>query len=76
MPGFRFGRFPGFRTTREDSRDERRRRRFFSPLWAFFWLILLIIVLGLIFGGYRKGTQINNPGSWVTVGSASISGGR
>jgi cell division protein FtsW (lipid II flippase) len=55
--------------------DERPRRRRASAIWALFWLILLIVVLGLIFGGYRKGTQINNPGSWITVGS-SISVGR
>ena len=74
MPGMRF---PGFRPLRGDreERDERdRRRRRFNPLWALFWLILLIIVLGLLFGGYRKGTQINNPGSWVTVGSAAVHG--
>jgi hypothetical protein len=34
-------------------------------MWAFFWLILLIVLLGLIFGGYRKGTPIKNPGSWL-----------
>jgi len=67
LPGMRF---PGSRTRREERRrEERPRRRGFSPLWALFWLILLIIVLGLIFGGYRKGTQINNPGSWITVGT-------
>jgi hypothetical protein len=36
-------------------------------IWALFWIVVLIVLLGLIFGGYRKGTQINNPGSWVSV---------
>lgn len=76
MPGMRF---PGPRLRREERREEyredrRRRRRGFNAIWAFFWLILLIIVLGLLFGGYRKGTQINNPGSWITVGSSISSG--
>ena len=57
MPGIRFR---GFRPPR----DERARRRS-SAVWAIFWLILLIVLLGLIFGGYRKGTPIKNPGSWL-----------
>lgn len=62
---------PGMRIPRRRTRphDERPRRRGFSALWAFFWLILLIIVLGLIFGGYRKGSQVHEPGSWITVGA-------
>ena len=61
---------PGLRIPRRErrDRDERRRRGGFNVLWAFFWLILIIVLLGLIFGGYRKGTQINNPGSWVSTG--------
>ena len=31
-------------------------------LWPLFWLILLIILLGLLFGGYRKGTKVSAPG--------------
>ena len=69
MPGRRF---PGSRRPR----DERPRRRGSSVVWALFWLILLIILLGLIFGGYRKGTQVDNPGSWVTVGTSISSGQR
>ena len=68
MPGFRI---PGSRRRR----DERERRRSSSAIWALFWIIVLIVLLGLIFGGYRKGTQVSNPGSWITVGT-SISGGR
>jgi hypothetical protein len=67
LPGFRYPRRSGYRTPRED----RRRRRFFNPFWALLWLIVLIIVLGLLFGGYRKGSQVKNPGSWVRVGSAA-----
>jgi hypothetical protein len=76
LPGLRFpGKVPGFRSRRQDERyerDGRRRRRYFNPLWIFLWLILLIIVLGLLFGGYRKGSKINNPGSSLTVRSAAI----
>jgi hypothetical protein len=71
LPGFRFpGRF-GFRRT---PREDRPRRRRFNPLWALLWLVVLIIVLGLLFGGYRKGSPVKNPGSWVTVGSAATVG--
>ncbi|HTJ68033.1 MAG TPA: hypothetical protein VL551_10920 [Actinospica sp.] len=58
-------RIPRVRRRRE---DERPRRRSFNALWAFFWLILIIILLGLIFGGYRKGTPVNNPGTWISTG--------
>lgn len=30
-------------------------------LWPIFWLILLIVLLGLLFGGYRKGTKVSAP---------------
>jgi hypothetical protein len=33
-------------------------------LWPLFWLILLIILLGLLFGGYRKGTKVSAPADW------------
>jgi hypothetical protein len=62
VPGFRIPRF---------RRDERPRRRF-NALWAFFWLVLLIILLGLLFGGYRKGTPIHHPGSWVRAAVSLI----
>jgi hypothetical protein len=69
LPGLRI---PRRRHHREEE-DRRPRRRGFNVLWAFFWLILIIILLGLIFGGYRKGSQINNPGSWVTAGISVLS---
>ena len=69
MPGLRY---PGSRRRR----DERPRRRGSSAVWALFWLILLIVLLGLIFGGYRKGTQVTNPGSWITVRTGISSGQR
>jgi hypothetical protein len=68
LPGLRI---PGSRRRR----DERPRRRGASAIWALFWIVVLIVLLGLIFGGYRKGTQINNPGSWMSVGTG-ISGSR
>lgn len=30
-------------------------------LWPMFWLILIIVLLGLLFGGYRKGTKVGAP---------------
>lgn len=30
-------------------------------LWPIFWLILIIVILGLLFGGYRKGTKVGAP---------------
>lgn len=42
---------------RDDGADGTRRRRRPGCLWMLFWIILVIIVLGLVFGGYRKGTK-------------------
>jgi hypothetical protein len=68
LPGYRY------RLRRRETRDERRRRPL-NALWLFFWLILIIILLGLIFGGYRKGSKV--PDSWIPVGhSAASVGGR
>ncbi len=46
----------------------RRRRQYDAsaprPLgcfWPLFWLILLVVLLGLLFGGYRKGTKVGAP---------------
>ena len=66
---------PGFRFQRREYREERRRRRGLNPLWLFFYLILIIIVLGLIFGGYRKGTPIKNGGLAAPAAAASVSAG-
>jgi hypothetical protein len=38
-------------------------------LWPLFWLILIIVLLGLLFGGYRKGTKVGAP----PVGGTSVS---
>jgi hypothetical protein len=62
LPGFRYPR-------RRPLEDGRRRRRPVSAFWLFLWLILIIIVLGLIFGGYRKGTK--DPGTWIPARSAA-----
>jgi hypothetical protein len=42
---------------RRPPEDGRRPRRSLNALWLLFWLILVIILLGLIFGGYRKGNK-------------------
>jgi hypothetical protein len=60
--------------TRRPPRDEDRRRRRLNPLWLFFWLILVIIVLGLLFGGYRKGTPIHNGGLGARPAAAALGG--
>jgi hypothetical protein len=39
--------------------------------WPLFWLILLIVLLGLLFGGYRKGTKVGAPQRVVPVTSYS-----
>lgn len=79
MPGSRIPRFrlSVSREPRDEHEHERkpRRRGFggFNPIWGFFWLILLIILLGLIFGGYRKGTPVHNPGQPLFPGRAAVS---
>jgi hypothetical protein len=40
-------------------------------LWPVFWLILIIVLLGLLFGGYRKGTKVGAPAP--AVGGTTIS---
>jgi hypothetical protein len=35
--------------------------------WPIFWLILIIVLLGLLFGGYRKGTKVGAPAHPVPV---------
>jgi len=55
-------------------------------LWPLFWLILLIVLLGLLFGGYRKGTKVSAPefgpvhgtgavAAWSTAASAAQGSG-
>jgi hypothetical protein len=46
-------------------RREAAERRRFGCLWLVFWVIALVVILGLIFGGWRKGTPIHNPSSDV-----------
>ncbi|HEX3783458.1 MAG TPA: hypothetical protein VHX38_27660 [Pseudonocardiaceae bacterium] len=41
-----------------------------------FWLFILVLVvllLGIIFGGYRKGTKVGAPGEIRLSGRASVS---
>lgn len=39
-------------------------------LWPIFWLILIIVLLGLLFGGYRKGAKVGAPAPAVGVATA------
>jgi hypothetical protein len=47
----------GFNPRRRRRREDGSRPRSLGCVWPIFWLILLIVLLGLIFGGYRKGTK-------------------
>lgn len=61
---------------RRPPQDGRRPRRSVNALWLFFWLILIIILLGLIFGGYRKGNKesgIPLPAAHRVTVAASVS---
>jgi hypothetical protein len=64
-------------------RRERRRRtdgsrpRSLGCVWPLFWLILLVVLLGLIFGGYHKGTKVGSQiefGGWSARSSGSTQG--
>lgn len=41
-------------------------------LWPLFWLILIVVLLGLLFGGYRKGAKIGAPASSATYSHARL----
>ena len=61
-------------------RSRRRREGQSGPrplgcLWPLFWLILLIVLLGLLFGGYRKGTKVGAPGFEPPRGTVSLAVG-
>lgn len=51
---------PRFRRRRQ-ARGENAAPRPLGCLWPVFWLILLIVLLGLLFGGYRKGSKVGAP---------------
>lgn len=50
---------PRFRRRRVDANSAAPRP--IGCLWPVFWLILILILLGLLFGGYRKGTKVGAP---------------
>ena len=59
---------PRFRGRRQVGADSAAPRPL-GCLWPIFWLILIIVLLGLLFGGYRKGTRVGAP----PVGGTSVS---
>jgi len=65
---------PGYRIRRRPQREGRPRRSV-NALWLFFWLILIIILLGLIFGGYRKGSKVSGSPAPAARTVATIVGG-
>jgi|HubBroStandDraft_1064217.scaffolds.fasta_scaffold576341_1 hypothetical protein len=63
----------GFKPRRRERREDGSRPRSLGCVWPLFWLILLIVLLGLIFGGYRKGTKVGSQPQFV--GSSIVSSG-
>lgn len=61
---------PRFRRRRVDPNSAAPRP--IGCLWPVFWLILIIILLGLLFGGYRKGTKVGAPAVGGTSYSYSV----
>jgi hypothetical protein len=51
----------GIRSRRREDRRESRRPRPLGCLWLIFWLLLIIVLLGLLFGGYHKGSKVSAP---------------
>jgi hypothetical protein len=61
-------------------RAERRERadgsrpRSLGCAWPAFWVVVLIVLLGLIFGGYHKGTKVGSQPEFV--GGSSFASSR
>jgi len=71
--------FLGFSSRRRERRrrEDGSRPRRLGCWWPLLWLILLIVLLGLIFGGYRKGTKVGSQiefGGWSARSSGSAQG--
>ena len=62
---------PRFRRRRQAGVDSAAPRPL-GCLWPIFWLILIIVLLGLLFGGYRKGTKVGAPEGRTVVQSYSL----
>jgi hypothetical protein len=41
--------------------EEQTRPRALGCLWPMLWVVLIIILLGLLFGGYHKGKKVSAP---------------
>jgi hypothetical protein len=63
---------PRFRRRRQAGVDSAAPRPL-GCLWPIFWLILIIVLLGLLFGGYRKGTKVGAPAPAYQSSSLSAS---
>ena len=57
--------FFGFNSRRRDRRvrEDGSKPRRLGCVWPVFWLILVIVLLGLAVGGYHKGTKIGSQGA-------------
>ena len=71
--------FFGLKSRRRERRggQDGSRPRPLGCLWPMFWLILLIVLLGLLVGGYHKGTKIGSQsevGGWSARSSGSAQG--
>jgi hypothetical protein len=64
----------GFNSRRRRQREDASRPRSLGCVWPLFWLVVLIVLLGLIFGGYRKGTKDGSQIEFVGGSSAMSSG--
>jgi hypothetical protein len=53
--------FYGIRSRRREERRILRRRRPLGCLWLVLGIVLIVVLLGLLFGGYRKGTKVSAP---------------
>jgi hypothetical protein len=64
----------GFNSRQRRRREDGSRPRSLGCIWPVFWLIVIVVLLGLIFGGYNKGTKVGSQTEFVGGSSAMSSG--